>query len=764
MLGLLDVPPAARLAPETVRALERFAAEVRDGLEVATHDPAYQARSYSMLRLQRTVRLDPELGLQLGRQHQLAVEREAALPAAHTKQSFKTMCPMNCHPTYCGMVVSVEDGTLQRISGDPDNPDSRGFLCLRGRAAHEIIGNPRRLERPLRRVGARGEGRWEPISWDAALDQIADRIRRAGRERVGIWPGHGAIVSGIGPVMIRRLGYLGGFQFWNPAIVCWALGGYGLQLTGVLEANTKEDLAANSRTVLFWGANLDSQPSTVPHLVAARRRGAQVIGIDVRRTATAQHADRFLVIRPGTDAALALGMMQVLVEERLIDRPFVEQHTLGFERLAETLPRYSPEWTAATTGLEPDTVRWLARTYAAERPAMIVLGGASMFKHRGGWLASRAIACLPALTGQLGIPGGGLGPRHRAFTHGEGYAEITGQHQRPPGDYIPSHMPEIARALREGRIEVLLLLGTNMLSSFADGESLAEGLGRVGLIVAHDLFSNATIRRYADLVLPGTSWLEEIGLKDTATHVYLMDQALEPHGEARSASRLVADLAARLELSEVFPWASQAEAADALLAGLDEGRVTVERLRREAGRYEKRISHVAYPDHRYHTPSGRVELFSARAEALGLPPLPVYQEPAESPASAPELAARYPLTFRQGRTFASFHGFYDEAQALPTLAKVNPGPELWISPADAAERGISQGDRIEIVNDRARVEARAKVTDDLPPGVVWMRDGWLAVNALTSNQPCVPPAASEALPIPGGQASYEALVEVRRAG
>lgn len=679
-------------------------------------------------------------------------------------QTFKTMCPMNCHPTFCGMEATVEDGRLVTVKGDADNPDSRGFLCVRGRAAHEIIGNPRRLERPLRRVGRRGEDRWEPLSWDQALDQIVAAIRRAGRERVGIWPGHGAFATGLGGVVTRRLGFLGGFQFWNPGIVCWALGGYGLQLTGVLEANTKEDLAAHSRTVLFWGANLDSQPSTVPHLLAARRRGAQVIGIDVRRTATAQHADRFLVIRPGSDAALALGLMHVLVAEELIDRDFLAQHTVGFERLAETLPQYNPEWTARTTGLEPEAVRWLARTYAAERPAMIVLGGASMFKHRGGWQASRAIGCLPALTGQLGIPGGGLGPRHRASIRGENFADITGQHQRPPGDYIPSHMPSMTAALHDGRIDVLLLLGTNMLSSFADGEGLVEGLARVGLIVAHDLFSNATIRRVADLVLPGTSWLEEVGLKDTATHVYLMDQALPPFAEARSATGLVADLAARLDLPEVFPWSSQQAAVDALLGGLDEGRLTVDRLRREEGRYEKRISHVAYPDRRFHTPSGKVEFYSERADALGLPPLPIYQPPEETPESAPELAARYPLVFRQGRTFASFHGFYDEAQALPSLAKLSPAPELWISPPDTDERGIRNGDPIELFNDRARSQARAKVTDDVPPGVVWMRDGWTAVNALTSNTSCVPAPAAEAFPIPGGQASYEALIEVRRAG
>jgi anaerobic selenocysteine-containing dehydrogenase len=675
-----------------------------------------------------------------------------------------TMCPMNCHPTYCGMLVTVQDGQLLRIEGDPDNPDSRGFLCVRGRAAHEIQGNPLRLARPLLRRGPRGSEDWEEIGWGDAMDRIVTAIRQAGRERVGLWHGHGSTVSGVGSQVARRFGNLSGFQYWNPSIVCWALGGYGLQLTGTTDCNTKEDLAANSQTVIMWGANLASQPSTGPHLIAARERGATVVAIDVRRTETARHADRMVVIRPGTDAALALGMLHVIVRENLVDHAFVEAHTVGFDRLAAALDTYTPEWTAGITGIDPETVQWLAHLYATEKPAAIVLGGASMFKHRGGWQASRAISCLPALTGQYGIAGGGLGPRHRGGTHGEGPADITAANQRPPGDYIPSHMPSMARAMRDGRIDVLLLFGTNALSSFADANGLATGLDRIGTIVCQDLFHTETTRRYADIVLPGTSWLEETGVKDTATHVYLTDQALPPYAETRSVTEILMDLAGRLDLPrEVFPWGSQEGAVNALLSGLDGGALTVERLREQDGRYERAISHVAYPDHRYQTPSGKIELYSERAASVGLDPLPAYEPPSELPETAPDLAEHYPLVFKQGRTFTSFHGFYDEARALPTLARVNPGPELWISPLDAHERGIGAGDTIAIVNDRATVEAKARVTDDVPPGVVWMRDGWAAVNALTANEACLTPEQATAFPILGGQATYEALVEVRRA-
>jgi anaerobic selenocysteine-containing dehydrogenase len=674
-----------------------------------------------------------------------------------------TMCPMNCHPTYCGMLATVQDGQLISIEGDPDHPDSHGFLCVRGRSAHEIQGNPLRLSHPLLRRGPRGSGDWEQITWDDAMDRIVSAMRQAGRERIGVWTGHGSGATGIGNQMARRFGYLSGFQFWNSSIVCWALGGYGLQLTGTLDCNTKEDLGANSHTIVMWGANLASQPTTSPHLIAARERGATVVAIDVRRTETARHADRMLVIRPGTDAALALGMMHVIAAEGLEDRAFVQAHTVGFDELTASLGQYTPEWTAGITGLDPETVVWLARLYATQKPASIILGGASMFKHRGGWQASRAISCLPAITGQYGISGGGLGPRHRGGTHGEGPADITAARQRPPGDYIPSHMPSMTRAMQAGRIDVLLLLGTNSLSSFADTVGLEAGLDRVGMVVSHDLFHTETTRRYSDIVLPGTSWLEEVGVKDTATHIYLIDQALEPYAETRSVARFIDDLATKLDRPDIFPWGGQEGGVNAMLAGLDGGNLTIERLRETDGRYERKISHVAYPDHKYQSPSGKIELYSARAERIGLAPLPAYEPPSEIPETAPELADRYPLVFKQGRTFTSFHGFYDEARALPSLARVNPGPELWISPHDAVERGINANDPIAIWNDRGNVEAKAKVTDDVPPGVVWMRDGWAVVNRLTSNEPCLSPDQAEAFTILGGQATYEALVEVRRA-
>jgi anaerobic selenocysteine-containing dehydrogenase len=673
-------------------------------------------------------------------------------------RTIRTMCPMNCHPTFCGMLVEVSgEGRLLRVRGDQDNPDSRGFLCIRGRAAAEIPHNGLRLTQPLVRDGRRGEDRWRPVSWDEALGRIVSAIDATGRERVGFWFGHGAHVTGINRPLIMRFGHLGGMQVWNPAIVCWAMGAYGLALTGVIEANTKEDMAAHSRQVILWGANLASQPTTAPHLIEARRRGARVVAIDVRRAEASRHADLTWLIRPGTDAALALGMAHVIVTEGLVARGFVSRQTVGYEAYAKHVERFTPEWAARETGLAAEDIRRLAREYATNKPAMIIVGGASMYKHRRGWEPGRAIATLPALTGQLGMAGGGLGPRHRSFPTGDHFADLTAVDRRPVGPWVPSHMPSIARLIKDGRLDVLLTAGTDMLNSFSDSAAIERDLERVGLIVAYDIFANDTIRRVADIVLPGTVWLEDLGIKETATHLYLMDRALEPAGECRPLIAVLRELAERLAIKDFFPWASLEEYMDALLAPQQDGTLSVARLRELGGMAERSgLSHVPYREGGYATPSGKVEFYSERARSLGLPPLPDYTPPEPD-------GARFPLEFRQGRVLTAFHSFYDNGRALPMLARAEPHAEVWIHPVDASPRGITTGRRVELVNHRGRFEAVARVTEDVLPGVLWARDGWPGLNTLTSGEACLGPEASDGLDprIPGGQSAYEARVEVR---
>ncbi|HJU19490.1 MAG TPA: molybdopterin-dependent oxidoreductase [Stellaceae bacterium] len=678
-------------------------------------------------------------------------------------RTIPTMCPMNCHPTLCGMLVDVRDGVLQGVRGDRDNPDSQGFLCVRGQASRDIIGNPKRLRKPLIRK-RRGEDAWREAGWDEALDLIAGQIAAAGREATALWGCHGNLANGYGPhtgsQMLARFANLYGCQYWSAAMICWGLGGFGLGLTGTIEINTKEDMGANSQLIVLWGANLVSQPNTARHVMAAKRRGARIVTIDVRWTEAAARSDEVLLIRPGSDAALALAMMQVIIAEELYDGDFIAGHTLGFAELSRHVRLFTPEWAARETGIAADRVVAFARAYVTTKPAMIVLGGSSLHKGANSWYGARAVSCLPALVGSYGLAGGGLGPRHGAAAHGAGFASIAAADRRPPGSYVSDQMSEITAALCGGRVRVLLLFGTNMLSSYADSGRVAAALDRLDLVVCHELFMNETTRRLADVVLPGTAWLEDVGCKATHTHLYLMDRILEPEGEARPTQDVLKGLAERLAIDDFYPWASQEELLDAILDHPATGQATIASLRAQGGRRALKVSPVAYPTRRFHTPSGKVEFYSAQAERAGLPPLPVYQ--ARPDALAPD-AAGYPLTLCQGRTLMQFHAFYDHGQALPILAERDPGPQLWISPNDAMRRDLAEGDTIRVYNRRGAFAATAHVTERIPPGVVWMRDGCPGLNRVTSGNPALPKEALGLFPFTVGQAEYAAMVEVEAA-
>lgn len=675
-----------------------------------------------------------------------------------TTRTVQSMCPMNCHPTLCGMKVEVAGETFVSISGDPDNPDSRGGLCMRGKAAHEIIGNPRRLQVPRIRE-ARGTDRWREASWDEALDLIAGSMRKVGREAVGIWQGHGNAANdygvGVKRGQMERFANLYGCQHWNPAMVCWGLGGFGLGLTGALETSTKEDMSAHSEMILLWGANTVSQANTTPHLDQAKRRGARIVVIDVRRTEASALADDVILLRPGSDAALALALMHVIVAEDLCDRAFVEAHTVGFDALCDHLADKTPTWAAAQTGVSAEQIIALARAYAGTRPAMVVIGGSSLHKGANGWQAARAIACLPALTGNFGKPGSGIGPRHGARSHGAGFGDITASGQRPEGRYVPNQMEAIVRALETGDVRVMLSLGSNILSSFPDTNRLRAALGKADLVVSYDIFDNQTVREVADIVLPGTIWLEEVGVKSTNTHVYLADRALPATGEARPLYTLYQGLAARLGVEDVYPWPDQEAAIDAVLDHPATGRATVAQMRANSGRAALGISHTAYPTLKFDTPSGKIEFLSSRAAAMGLPSLP------EAPATTRDNGL---LRLAHGRTFAHFHSFYDHARALPTLASRERAPALWMSPTDADARRIADGDGITLTNDLGSFDAVAKVTPRMPAGAVWIRDGWPGLNVLMDGASVLPDTALDAFQFSVGQAGYGATVSVAPQG
>ncbi len=398
---------------------------------------------------------------------------------------------------------------------------------------------------------------------------------------------------------------------------------------------------------------------------------------------------------------------------------------------------------------------------------MIVLGGSSMHKGANGWEASRAIACLPGLTGNVGIPGAGFGPRHGSAAHGRGSGNITAPERRRPGKAMPNQMSSITAAMREGQIHNLLLLGSNMLSSFADTNAVREGLSKTTMLVSYDLFLNDTAREFADVVLPATAWLEELGCKATNTHLYLMPPALRPAGETRTLHDLIKDLAARCNLEDFYPWKSEEGMINAVLDHPSTGPATVASLAAQGGFTAMKISHVANPTRKFDTPSGKIEFSSAQAELLGLGALPDFLEPRQYSNSRdspndPSLTKAFPLSLAHGRTLAHFHSFYNNGRELPTLAKREKQPQLWISPLDASSRNILHGAAIRIFNQRGMMSARAHVTEKIAASTVWIRDGWTGLNSLSEGKAVLPDAAVDRFSFSAGQATYDCRVEVAR--
>ena len=679
--------------------------------------------------------------------------------------TYQSMCPMNCHPTLCGIQVKVNGNKLVAIQGDKANPDSRGVLCMRGNAAHEIVGNPQRLLKPMIRDNAATDP-WRETDWNTALDFIADKMRAVGRESVGFWQGHGNFNNdyafGLKRGQMDRFANLYGCQYWNPAMVCWGLGGLGFGLTGAIETSTKEDMSAHSDMIILWGANAVSQANTMKHVEQAKRRGAKLVVIDVRHTEAGALADELVLLKPGTDADLALAMMHVIIAEGLCDADFIAAHSVGFAALAEHVSEMTPAWAAARTGLSAERIIALARAYAETAAAMIVVGGSSMHKGANQWQAARAIACLPGLTGKFGKAGGGLGPRHGGRSHGVGFADLSAADRRLPGNYIPNQMESIVASMESRAVKVFVTIGSNFLSSFPDTERVKAALRNTDLVVAFDIFSNQTIRDVANVFLPSTIWLEEIGGKSTNTHLYLCDRALPVAGEARPVYELYQELAERLGVDDVYPWQNQEAAMNAALDHPATGHATVDSLRQNGGRVELGISHVAYPTLKFDTPSGKLEFYSARAEAAGLPPLPVpgATRASESRVGTASGSDAGELILTHGRTFAHFHSFFDHGQALPTLAAREKAPQLWMAIKDAEQRGIANGDPIEIRNHRGVFEAQAKVTKRIEAGVVWIRDGWPGFNVLTDGSSVVPESTLSLFPFSVGQADFGAMVKV----
>ena len=646
-------------------------------------------------------------------------------------------CPHDC-PDCCALETLVdEEGRAVRVSGRSDHPVTRGWLCAKVNRYLERVYHPERLMYPMRREGPKGSGKFVRISWEEAIAEITGRwrdiIAQYGAECILPYSYAGTLGLVNGAVTDNR--------FWNRLGACGldrAICGHAAEDAVMLTVGGRlapsPEMLIHSKLVLIWGSNpASTAPHIMPFLRQAQRNGTRIIVIDPIRTLTARSADQHIQPYPGTDAALALSMMYVMVKEGLHRPEWIEAHTLGWGHLLERVMQFPPERAAEITGLSVEIIVDLARSYATATPALLrVTDGIN--RHTNGGQTVRTIACLPALTGQYGVLGGGLMYSTSDWLKWDRAAVSH--------DFEPV-CPQVPRKLNMNRlgailmgeadppIHALFVYNANPVASSPNAGKIVEGLMRDDLFtVVHELFETDTAR-YADLLLPATSQLEHVDLHKPYGHLSLQYNmpAIPPQGETRSNWDVMRALAAGMGFDE--PWLQ--EDANEVIRGilnataqhnqLLEG-ITLERLQAE-GSIPLAIpadQRVPFANGIFRTPSGKVEFYSQHAAAKGYDPVPGWQPEVESRVeSARQLSAdaRLPLLCPAAHHFVS-STFGNQGQ----LIAKEGAPTLRIHPTDAAARGIQQGQLVRVSNERGECQLVANITEDVRPGVLATATVW----------------------------------------
>lgn len=665
-----------------------------------------------------------------GERRNVTDEKPGARGEAHITRIVRGACPHDC-PDTCATLTEVRDGRAVRFGADPAHPFTGGWLCAKVRPYLDRVYAPDRLRFPLRRVGPKGSGQFARISWEEALAETSDRWQGILRESGGA-----AILpySYSGTLGLVQLGVCN-TRLWNrmgasglDRAICGAAAEAAVRATyGARWAPDPTDLLA-SKLILLWGHNpASTSPHLMPILREAQRRGATVVVIDPRRTLTARSADEHLQPRPATDGALALGLMHVLFAEGLADVDWLAAHTIGWEELRERVAAYPPERVAAITGVPAERILALARRYGTTKPALLKFSD-GVQRHGNGGQTVRALLCLPAVVGQVGVRGGGLCYTTSDYVRWD--AEAVGHASDPACPPTPRvvNMNRLGAALTgevgDPPIRSLYVFCANPVASTPNAGLVARGLARDDLFtVVHDLFLTDTAR-YADIVLPATSQLEHVDLHRPYGHRHLQYNApaIAPLEEARSNWDVMRALAAGLGYDE--PWLRQ-EAEAVIAEVLDASRannptlegITLERLRAE-GTIPLNIpasSSVPFADGRFPTPSGKLEI---RCEALtreGLDPLPDYTPPAEFAGYAWEAPSERRLALISGAA----HHFVSSSMAnQPGLIAKEGTPYIEVNSSDAAARNIEDGAEVEVTSARGTCRLRAVVTERVAPGVV----------------------------------------------
>jgi anaerobic selenocysteine-containing dehydrogenase len=649
----------------------------------------------------------------------------------HSKDGiFPAVCPLDC-PDTCGLLVHKKNGKIVKVEGDPQHPVTRGAICNKVRHMAERVHHPERLMYPMRRTGPKGEGKFEVISWEEAISEITGKFKALAAEfgPESILPysfyGNMGVLSVEG--MDRRFfGALGASLL--DRTICNSAGTAGWKATMGFNGGTSPEDTVNADVIIVWGGNI---VSTNMHQVVlaeqARKRGAKVVVIDVHRNRTAQWADWFLPLYPGTDAALALGMMHILFRDGLTDNEFLEKYTIGHKELREQAASYPPEKVSAITGIPAEDIEKLAKLYGEASTSYIHIGN-GLQHHDNGGMNVRSITCLPALTGQWLKTGGG------ASKSNSGYAAMNSRalerpELRPNPRARHINMNRIGEALEmtERPVKSLFVYCSNPLVVAPDAERVRAGFEREDLFtVVHDLFMTDTAR-YADIILPSTATFENTDLYSSYWHHYiqLQEPILPAPGECKSNVEVFSLLGQAMGFDNaVFTQTEEDMIREALnyprnpyLNG-----VTLERLQEE-----RHVKLDMSPKENYldnlPTPSGRIELYSKSLQLAGLPPLPEYTPLKEGydGERRPEPGDAYPLMFISPPN----HNFLNSTFSnVPKHQGLEREPVLQIHPADAASRGISDGDFVTVFNGRGKVEMKAAVTDKMLPGTVISQGLW----------------------------------------
>ncbi len=657
----------------------------------------------------------------------------------------------------CGMKVSLDNGRAVRVEGLPDHPVNSGRLCPKGASAIDYAYSQDRIKFPMKKI----EGEWKRITWDEALATIAAKLlqvrREHGPEALAVVAGMTVLLSGpVGKGLMRRFcDAYGTPNYYSVDSMC-----FNPHLMAYVSTfgNFPVPDINNSKCVILWGTNpIASQPMKARRIASAQANGAKVIAIDPRRTASAKKADMYVPIRPGTDCALALGMMNVIISENLHDAAFVDRWTFGFEELAGHIRSFTPERVARITGTPAETIRQVARLFATSESASIVQGTMSLDQSRTGFQTARAIAILQAITGNVDSKGGFADPpllplrslRLREMVRGK----AIGEYKYPLAYRIWDR--EIGEgqgmvlhdALLTGQpypIKAMIVQGSNPVLSWPNSSKLKEAFEKLDFLVVMSLTMSETAEM-ADIVLPAGTFLEkedimEIYRSESGIPYAMLRKKVIQYEEARSDADFWLELAKQIGFGKYFPWQDTRGVIDHLLepTGLSADDLA-------NGLAYGSIRYGRYEEKGFHTPSGKIELFSETMADLGYDPLPAIELAGEESIGDAGPDEAYPLTLTTGaRHLTRLHS---QLHNIQKLRKLNPEPLAEMHPDSAERLGIEDGEIIRIETETGSIDIRARVTEDIIPGVINIPHGWAEANAnqLTSEQPGDPVSGTPVL-------------------